>query len=219
MNRLISILFFVVSIPALAQNNADDTITFLGIPVEGSAERMIDGLKERGFKQEFNSLSGIFNGEDVRIEVGTNHAVVDRVSVFFPHNVERITKIKYNTLISRFGRNSKYVVLRDNQEIPEGEDISYEITFHNKVYDAVYYLLRSGINAEQWKEDFFREYKVRYSKPLTSLSQEEVEEVLFCLPPSISEAVSGVVWFTLPSDRYIVLHYDNLKNRPRGEDL
>ena len=164
-------------------------------------------------------LEGIFNGENVRVHIGTNHGIIDRIKVVFPYTEERLNKVKYNTLISRFGRNPKYTELRENKVIPEDEDISYEIALHDKVYDAIYYLLRSDVDASSWKEDFYREYNARYKKPLSGLTQIEIEEVLFSLPKRISDAIIGIVWFTLPNDNRIELYYDNLKNRPRGEDL
>ena len=206
-----------------AQETPEDNnvLRFLGIPVDGPKERMIERLKEKGFNGEWwdDYLEGIFNGEKVRVYIGTNHGNVDRIKVVYPSNDDRVTKVKYNTLLSRFGRNSKYTELRENKEIPEDERVSFEITVRGKIYDAVYYVLLPGVDPNSWKDDFYREYKAKYKKPLSELTQEEVEEVLFCLPQRIPDAVSGVVWFTLQSARSIVLYYDNLKNRPRGEDL
>ena len=198
-----------------------DVLTFMGIPIDGPEEQMAGRLKEKGFSgYSWNEyLEGIFNGENVRVFIGTNHGIVDRIKVVFPYTEERLNKIKYNTLISRLNRNPKYAELRENKVIPEDEDISYGINLHDKVYDAIYYLLRQDVDANSWKEDFYREYNARYKKPLSGLTQIEIEEVLFCLPRRISDAVSGVVWFTLPNEYRIELYYDNLKNRPRGEDL
>ena len=204
-----------------ARSEDNDVLKFLGIPIDGSKEQMYNRLKEKGFSgyswDEY--LEGIFNGENVRVHIGTNHGIVDRIKVVFPYTEERLNKVKYNTLISRFGRNPKYTELRENKVIPEDEDISYEIALHDKVYDAVYYLLRSDFDASSWKEDFYREYNARYKKPLSGLTQIEIEEVLFSLPKRISDAIIGIVWFTLSNDNRIELYYDNLKNRPRGEDL
>ena len=198
-----------------------DALTFLGIPVDGSKEQMYNRLKEKGFTGYSweKYMEGIFNGEKVRVYIGTNHGIVDRIRVVYPSNDDRITKVKYNTLLSRFGRNSKYTELRENQIIPDKEGVAYEIVFEKKIYDAVYYVLRSDVDSISWKEDFYREYNARYKRSLSELTQEEIEEVLFCLPSRIADAVSGVVWFTLPSSNHIELFYDNLKNRPRGEDL
>lgn len=204
-----------------ARSEDNDVLKFLGIPIDGSKEQMYNRLKEKGFSgyswDEY--LEGIFNGENVRVYIGTNHGIVDRIKVIYPSTDKRITKVKYNTLLSRFGRNSKYTELRENREISEKEGVAYEIVFEDKIYDAMYFVLRQGVDATSWKEDFNREYKLRYKRPLSELTQEEVEEVLFCLPQRIPDAVSGVVWFTLQSSNQIVLYYDNFKNRPRGEDL
>ena len=212
---------FKFEAPETPNREDSDVLTFMGIPVDGPKEQMEGRLKEKGFSgHSWNEyLEGIFNGENVRVVIGTNHGIVDRIKVVFPYTEERLNKVKYNTLVSRLGRNPKYTELRENKVIPEDEDISYEITLHDKVYDSVYYLLRQDVDANSWKEDFYREYNARYKKPLSGLTQIEIEEILFCLPRRISDAVSGVVWFTLPGEYRIELYYDNLKNRPRGEDL
>ena len=198
-----------------------DVLKFLGIPIDGSKEQMYNRLKEKGFSGESwnDYLEGVFNGEKVRVYIGTNHGIVDRIRVVYPSIDDRLTRVKYNTLLSRFGRNSKYTELRENHEISEKEAVAYKMVFEKKIYDAVYYLLNKDTEPNSWKADFYREYKARYNGQLSELSQEEIEEVLFSLPPRIADAVSGVVWFTLSSSTQIELYYDNLKNRPRGEDL
>lgn len=66
---------------------------------------------------------------------------------------------------------------------------------------------------------FKQEYLRRYKKPLEGLSYEEMEEALFCLPAEVSDAVIGVVWFTIVNASWININYVNFRNRPRGEDL
>ena len=216
------IITFKFEAPSAQETSEDgNVLTFMGIPVDGSKEQMYDRLREKGFSEYLweDYLEGIFNGEKVRVYIGTNHDIVDRIKVEFPYTEECLNKVKYNTLVSRFGRTLKYMELRENKVIPDDEDISREIILNKKVYDAVYYLFRSGVDAKALKDDFFHEYSARYKKPLSALTQIEIEEVLFNLPKRISDAVSGIVWFTLPNKNKIELYYDNLKNRPRGEDL
>lgn len=78
----------------------------------------------------------------------------------------------------QFNNNSKYITAVGNKPIPEDEDISYEISAHNKRYDAVFYL----------KEN----------------------------------STQGMVWFMIYreiNNYYIAIFYENLNNRPNGEDL
>lgn len=67
----------------MAQTNSDNTIKFLGIPIDGSKEQMIKELKNKGFKYnpQFENLSGRFNGKDSNIYISTNNGKVDRVYV------------------------------------------------------------------------------------------------------------------------------------------
>ena len=216
------IITFTFEVPVTEDALEDENVLkFMGVPVDGTKELMERRLKEKGFSGESwnDYLEGIFNGEKVRVYIGTNHGIVDRIRVVYPSIDDRLTRVKYNTLLSRFGRNSKYTELRENHEIAEKEAVAYKMVFEKKIYDAVYYLLRKDTEPGSWIADFNQEYKARYKGPLSELTQEEIEEVLFSLPPRLTNAVSGVVWFTLSSSTQIELYYDNLKNRPRGEDL
>lgn len=200
----------------------ESTLKFMGIPIDGPKDKMIEALKAKGFEQRLrwdDYVTGIFNGERVRVNISTNHGIVDMLTVEYPHYSEdNDTRIKYNTLLSRFNRNAKYVCVSPRVEIPSDEDIDWMVNKNTKYYDAVYFFLHPEINAKPWLEEFKQEYQKFYKKPLEGVSYEEMEEALFCLPMKVSSAVSGVVWFTI--DGYnININYVNLSNRPKGEDL
>ena len=88
-----------------------------------------------------------------------------------------------------------------------------------KYYDAIYFFLQPNIARREWVQQFKQEYQRRYNKSIDGLSYEELEEALFCLSSELSEAVSGIVWFTLTDPHRIKINYINLNNRPHGEDL
>ena len=48
-------------------------------------------------------------------------------------------RIRFNRLCGQFENNSRYISLADDQTIPQGEDISYEMAVHSKKYDALFY--------------------------------------------------------------------------------
>ncbi len=200
----------------------DSALKFMGIPVDGPEDQFFDALKAKGFKKDYsdNYATGMFNGEQVRVYLSTNHQTVDRVRVIYPYcSEENDTRVKYNMLLSRFNRNAKYVCVNPCVEVPADESIYRKLLDNTKAYDAVYFFLHPEINAKAWVEDFRQEYQKRYKKPLQGLSYEEMEEALFCLPMKVSSAVCGVVWFTMTSIHQIDINYINFKNRPRGEDL
>ena len=200
----------------------ETTLKFVGIPIEGTKEHMIEALRAKSFEKEpyDDYMTGMFNGENVRVFLSTNHSIVDRVKVVYPYCSEtNNTRIKYNVLLSRFNRNSKYVCVNPRTEIPADEKIFWKLEANTKAYEAVYFYLHPEVNAKDWIELFKQEYQKRYKKQLQGLSYDEMEEALFCLPIKISSAVSGVVWFTMASTNTIVINYINFKNRPRGEDL
>ena len=197
--------------------------TFLDIPIDGTKSKMVSALKAKGFQIKSLSteqMTGVFNGENVTLDISTNHGIVDKVIVVYPYcsNVND-TRIKYNTLLSRFNRTGKYVCVNPRKEVPADENIALKLFENSKYYDAIYFYLNSGVNSVQWVSEFKQEYQKYYNKQLGDISYEEMEEVLFCLPLSVSAAVSGVVWFTMVDTNYININYINFKNRPRGEDL
>lgn len=202
--------------------DTDETaLKFVGVPIGGSKEQMVAALKEKGFHMDYNgSMSGMFNGENVNVYISTNHGIVDRITVEYPFcSEDNDTRVKYNVLLSRFGRNAKYVCINPRADIPANESIYRKLYENTKYYDAIYFYLNPEVNAKDWVEEFRQEYLRRHKKPLQGLSYEEMEEALFCLPMRVSGSVSGVVWFTIVDTSHIEINYINYKNRPRGEDL
>lgn len=200
----------------------EKSLKFMGIPVDGRKSEMIASLKEKGFEQDSYEefLTGVFNGENVKVFISSNHDVVDRVKVAYPDCSDAgAARVKFNNLMSRFDHNAKYVSLGHRVEISTDENIALNTWGDSKYYDVIYFYLTPETNQDQWKKDFNEAYKKRYTKPIKSLCYDEMEEVLFCLPMKIRSTISGVVWFSMERAYYINIYYDNLQNRPRGEDL
>lgn len=199
----------------------ENALKFMGVPIDGPEEQFFDALVAKGFKKDYHDYAtGMFNGEQVKVYLSTNHKIVDRVRVVYPYcSEDNNTRVKYNILLSRFNRNAKYVCIDPRFEVPADEEIYWVLNKNSKAYDAVYFYLHPEVNANDWVAEFKQEYEKRYRKPLHGLSYEEMEEALFCLPINVSASVSGVVWFTMVDVHSIEINYINFKNRPRGEDL
>lgn len=143
MKRIVAfIALFLLSGLLFAQKTTDNTLKFLGIPVDGTEQQMIASLKGKGFRHNAaeNYLSGQFNGENVKVYIHTNHNLVDRIYVSFPTTTSASDiRAKYNRLISQFEENSKYTsFMVTNEPIPADEDIAYEMSVHDKRYQASY---------------------------------------------------------------------------------
>lgn len=137
MKRLFIIsLITLISISVFGQNNS--AIKFLGIPIDGTEAQFVAKLRSKGFSYNslYESYKGQFNGKDVDVYIHTNHNLVDRVYVAFPYTTEESIRVEFNRLLSQFKNNSKYMDLNMNEEIPGGDDISYEITVNKKRYQA-----------------------------------------------------------------------------------
>lgn len=143
MKRLITvILALFVSIAISAQTNSN-VLKFMGIPVDGSKTQVIQKLEKKGFKYDSTNdcLTGQFNGwNDTHIMISTNKNKVDRIAVntLFTLNTANI-RVSYNNLLQQFNTNDKYIASEENEFISEDEDISYEITVHDKRYEATFY--------------------------------------------------------------------------------
>lgn len=200
-----------------------NAFTFVGIPIDGTKAQMIKALEGKGFNSKFREeLTGMFNGEEVTLYISTNHGIVDRIRVRYPYySAENDVRVKYNTLLSQFNRNAKYISINPRTEISAKESISDKRSENTKYYDAIYFYLNPETDANGWVATLKQEYQNHYHKALAALSYEEMEEALMCLPTKVSSAVCGIVWFaivdTFPYE--ININYINFKNRPRGEDL
>ncbi len=115
---------------------------FLGIPVDGTKQAMIQKLQAKGFKynSSLDCLRGDFNGRESDIVIVTNRNKVWRVMVIDKDGCsEGQIRIRYNRLLDQFLNNAKYRALSyDTDPLPEDEDISYEMTVHAKEYQVAF---------------------------------------------------------------------------------
>lgn len=89
-----------------------DVTEFLGIPVDGTKQQMIENLKAKGFVYDSKEdvLSGEFNGEEVFIQVQTQGNKVWRLAVIDKSfRNETQIKIRFNNLVRQFVKNESYL--------------------------------------------------------------------------------------------------------------
>lgn len=227
MKHLLTILLLILStLLAAAQSNNAGTLKFMGIPIDGTKKNMITQLKAKGFWYDTynHCLKGQFNGKDVMIYVVTNHNVVDRIYVAYPLESESQVITEYNILLDQFNRNKKYIANENNEMIPADEDLSYEMTVRNKKYGASFFYVSPDLFSEEEIDQIHQ-----LNDKMTGMSFEEIQamEQAMSDPLQINmtqwmSLLYGNVWFTI-HERYgkyqIGIYYDNLKNRPNGEDL
>ncbi len=171
---LFTALLSLITIIAFGQNSNSGPIKFLGIPIDGTESQFVAKLRSKGFT--YNSLcecyKGQFNGSLVEVYIHTNHNVVDRVYVAFPYTTEENIRIDFNTLLNQFRENKKYRDLSLNTEIPEDEDISYEITANNKRYQASF----SYFDGDRDKAEFIDKLVDGYSEFFTNEELDSLRE-------------------------------------------
>lgn len=196
MKKVLSIfLLLIISAAAFAQQK--DVTKFLGIPVDGTKQEMIQKLKAKGFKYDstYDFFEGEFNGAEVILYVQTNNNKVWRILVMDKIELsEADIKIRFNNLYGQFENNKKYIPMEDYQALAEDENISYGMTIGKKRYDAVFFQKLDNFDPSITEEE--------YTKAVSNKS----------------------VWFKISEGKgygkyKIVMYYENGYNQANGEDL
>lgn len=218
----------MLSVATFAQKNVTQ---FLGIPIDGTKSAMIQKLKAKGFTYNASDdvLSGQFNGRSVNLHVVTNNNKVYRIMVADAVGTsEGEIKIRFNTLCSQFSKNDKYVPQNvfGEYELSDDEDISYEMSVHDKRYQAAYYQIaevdKDTTGFTLWA---LGKFKAKYTEEQAqNLSEEDVQRFMIeLLMDYVNEKISHKsVWFMISEHfgrYYINIFYDNEKNQANGEDL
>ena len=172
-------------LPVLCLAHDGGPLKFLGIPIDGSELQFSAKLKAKGFTYNTitESYKGQFNGKTVDVYIHTNHNVVDRVCVVFPLTNEDGIREEYNRLLEQFKNTGKYLDLSMNENIPEDDNISYEISIKNKRYQASFYYYDFNndrvtfMNALMDKvADFFTEEQLEKLKEYSIKSNDATED-------------------------------------------
>lgn len=229
MKRLLFIvLAMIATITSFAQQK--DVTSFLGIPVDGTVLSMKQKLVSKGFvpkkvgTNEF--LEGEFNGRNVNVYIRTNNNKVYRIMVADKNNVDEAQiKIRFNNLVSQFENNKRYISL-DKYTLSDEENISYEMTVHNKNYDALFYQVPDMEKADTLalQEKVRNELLSKYTEAeLTNPSEEITKEIKnTAIKIGTELMLMKPVWFKIVrvnGEYFICMFYDNEYNRSHGEDL
>ena len=229
MKRLLFIvLAMIATITSFAQQK--DVTSFLGIPVDGTISSMKQKLVSKGFVPKkvgtYEFLEGEFNGTDVHVHIGTNNNKVYRIMLCDANTQnEANIKIRFNKLVSQFENNKRYIPL-DKYTLSDEEDISYEMTIHNKNYDAVFYQVpnKMEIDTLALQEKVRNELLSKYTEAELKNPSEEItkEYQNTAIKIGMEMMFMKPVWFRICESygKYsIVMYYDNEYNRSHGEDL
>ena len=112
----------------------------------------------------------------------------------------------------------------EGQSIPDDEDISDQMLYEDKRYEALYFQVPEQVDTlavqTALRERVLAKYTEEQLANPTSEMQEEVLKATFDIAFEIYEKKS--VWFTINKEgnRYrILMYYDNKYNEANGEDL
>ena len=230
-------LFFIIATMLIvlniyAQNDLasedlpKDVTKFLRIPVDGTKAEMRQKLIAKGYtlKKDRNGnewLEGEFNGKEVRIFIVTNNNKVWRIAVMdknYTSESEIITR--YNNLYYQFKNNHRYEILAA-EPIPAEEDISYEMSIHNKQYQASFIQITDEKTMNRLSDERLRkQYSEEQIKD--SINEVKIDKIWFPVKYTLEMYENKSVWFRITEhfgEYGIALYYDNGYNKANGEDL
>lgn len=189
---------------------------------------MIQKLKAKGFREltyeDETILEGEFNGHDVNVYIVTNKDKVYRIMVCDANTVDaRSIQIRFNNLCEQFKNNPKYFSAGD-YTIPDEEDIPYEMTVHDKRYEAVFYQQPEVIDSTAISDNFTTFLTTKYTKEELENPTEELQSEIKELTIDYATDLLSKkpVWFMISNlfgKYYIIMYYDNVYNQAQGEDL
>lgn len=225
---ILMMIAMTISFASFAQNK--DVTKFLGIPVDGTKTEMKQKLIAKGFvpkkfgDEEF--LEGEFNGCNVNVYIRTNNNKVYRIMVADNFTVDEAQiKIRFNNLVSQFENNKRYFPL-DKYTLSDEEDISYEMTVHNKNYDAYFYQVPDMEKADTLalQEKVRNELLSKYTEAELKNPSEEISKEITNTAIKIGTEwmLMKPVWFKIArvnGEYCIIMYYDNKYNQANGEDL
>ena len=217
-----------ISFASFAQNK--DVTTFLGIPVDGTVSSMKQKLVSTGFvPKKFGDeeyLEGEFNGCNVNVYIRTNNNKVYRIMLADNFTVDEAQiKIRFNNLVSQFENNKRYFSL-DKYTLSDEEDISYEMTVHNKNYEAAFYQVpdMEKTYTLALQEKVRNELLSKYTEAELKNPSEEITKEIANTTIKIGTELMLMkpVWFKIVrvnGEYYICMFYDNIYNQADGENL
>lgn len=148
-------------------------ISFMGIPVDGEPKEVVDKLIDKGFtyvdhvKDSHYILSGYFNGNKSNIYVKYYNNTVYRIMASELYNKsEASIKIHFNNLITKFNNIQKYTPDKRNSYISYTDDISYNMSVKDKLYDAIYYY-----NFSDWLAEYDKFIKTADNEQINAILQ------------------------------------------------
>lgn len=204
-----------------------ESIKFMGVPVDGSKRKVEFALNQKGFRRDsYNDrMAGSFNGRQSYVYIHTNHQKVDRIMVLDQQPGSAIKAREYfNVLLNQLEDKVEYFKLEGDQ-IPSDADVEYEMTVNNKTFEASYFYAPEEyfvstiktVTDELFEERFndIKEGRLSDADMETLVKERTVRRILDNTKGQLSFCI-----VRLQNGKYsVAIYYDNLLNRPHGEDL
>lgn len=152
MKHLFTLLVVLFSLIAGGNLRAQNTIEFLGIPVDGNKSDVLSALEDKGFVPSYDNqrLGGVLDGYDVWVYAVTNDdGVVRRVVVADVDSYDEVDiKIRYNEVFRQILDSEEYEVYRGRM-LTTGDDVVAGMKEDATQYQTSF-LPKSGANGVLW---------------------------------------------------------------------
>ena len=242
MKRIVFLLVAVMcSLMAAGQENptglaaqqkqlpVNPTITFLGVPVDGTKSDVINALTSRGFAYDLDEegMLGEFEGENVFLHISENKAgKVYQIMVYFHTKESAKENIEvYNKLVNRFNADStNYWSFYEEELIPENVNLDSLIKEEEGEIWAEY-LLTQQLDTAAYLQNTFAALLSKFTpEQIKNPTEEQRSEMVAIMQQEISKLHSGRVFIGLFKDeeekgKYnVILYIYNQKNEDPEEE-
>jgi len=145
----LSLLLLLAVTTVFAQTN--ETIKFLGIPIDGSYQEFTKELTRKGWKAEPGQrFMGTINGMPRIATVSFYKRNVDRVMVEYDKAVSEQQAIEdFNTKLLTYRSDNRYVY-EHGENVSKETRLGYDMEVRNKVYDASFFVKDTDNKGKVW---------------------------------------------------------------------
>lgn len=228
-------IFLIVAVlcPLLAagqqkQLPVNPTITFLGVPVDGTKSDIINALTSKGFAYDMDEdgMFGEFMGESAFVHLSENKAgKVCRLMVYFHTKESAKENIEvYNKLINRFNADSTtYWSFYEEELLAENANLDSLLNIGENIWAD--YLLSQQIDTAAYLKNVFATMLSKYTpEQIKNPTEEQRLETVAIMQTEVSKLHNGRVFIILFKDEdeggkfCVCIYFYNQKNEDPEEE-
>lgn len=210
------------------QAPVNPTITFLGVPVDGTKSDIINALTSKGFAYDMDEdgMFGEFEGEGAFVHISENKAgKVYQLMIYFHTKESAKENIEvYNKLVTRYNADSTaYWSFYEEELLPENANLDSLLNIDDNIWAE--YLLSQQVDTAAYLENVFAVMLSKYTpEQIKNPTEEQRMQTVSIMQQEIAKLHSGRALIALFKDddeagKYCVcLYVYNKKNEDPDEE-